>query len=83
MTGKEKKVETRDILYEQIAQDLLGRGEVENVERYKEGLKYEVDGETHIIRVIKKKNEPEAAEMIGSYSVDENSIFSFSPKKSQ
>ena len=83
MTGKEKKVETRDILYEQIAQDLLGRGEVEKVDRYKEGLRYDVDGETHIIRVIKKKNEPETTEIIGSYSVDENSIFSFSTKKSQ
>lgn len=77
--AKEKKIETRDILYEQLAQGILARGEVEQVERFKEGLKTEVDGETHIIRVIKKKNEPE--DLVGVYKVTEDGAFRFVEQK--
>lgn len=81
--AKEKKIETRDILYEQIAQDLLGRGEVEKIERYKEGLRYDIDGEPHIIRVIKKKNEPEEGDLQGEYVVTDEAVFTFNAKKKQ
>lgn len=73
--AKEKKVETRDILYEQLAQDILSRGDQEEVVRYKEGLRVDINGEPHIVRVIKKKDEPKDA--VGTFKVEEDGTFKF------
>ncbi|MFA6711133.1 MAG: hypothetical protein WCS33_00255 [Candidatus Caldatribacteriota bacterium] len=74
--AKEKKVEVRDEVYEQIAADLINRGvDGDKIVRHKEGLRYEVDEDTFIIRVIKKKNEPEDA--VGEYALQEDGSFRY------
>lgn len=72
MAEKVKKPDIREDVYAQVAADLLARGiEGEVVVRYKEGLRLDVDGETFIIRVIKKKVAPKAEEITGNYEVSE------------
>ncbi len=70
--AKEKKVETRDIVYEQLAAAILAQSDEETVSRYKEGLRIDIDDVAHIVRVVKKKEEPKQEELLGGYAVAED-----------
>jgi len=78
--AKEKKVETRDLVYEALAADLLARG-AEKVVRYKEGLRVDQEDEVFIIRAVKKKVEPAEDEKVGEYFVGEDGKFTYKPLK--
>lgn len=70
--AKEKKVEIRDIAYEQVASAIMqDRPEVSVIRKHKEGLELSVNGETVVVRVIKKKAELDAKEFRGEYFHDE------------
>ncbi len=82
MAEKVKKVDTREEVYKQLAADLLARGmEGDVVVRYKEGLRLDIDGEAHIIRVIKKKANPDKADIVGNYEVKEDGTFAYTDTK--
>ncbi len=72
--AKEQKVETRDILYEKLAGSIMEKEGVDKVSRYKEGLRVDIDGEPHIVRVVKKKAEPADDELNGSYLVEDGKL---------
>ena len=70
--AKEKKVEIRDIAYEQVASAIMqDRRNLSKIRRHKEGLELEVNGETVVLRVIKKKAQLDEKEFRGEYFHDE------------
>ena len=79
--AKEKKVETRDILYEKVAASLLSHSDEETIARYKEGLLFEIDGEPHIVKVIKKKEHPKEDGLVGGYAVAEDGKLTYTVYK--
>ncbi len=64
-----EKVEVRDVVYEMLAQLIVEREDFDSIARYKEGLRLEMEGETFIVKVIKKKSEPDKADKRGDYVV--------------
>lgn len=69
--AKEGKVEIRDMAYEQVASAIMqDRREISKIRRHKEGLEIQVNGETVVVRVIKKKAELEESDYRGEYFYD-------------
>ena len=70
--AKEKKVENRELVYEFIASAIMqNSGNIDTIRKHKEGLEYGMNGETFIVRVVKKKTELEEADFRGEYFHDE------------
>ncbi len=68
---KEKKVETRDMVYEAVASALIqDSGELNTIRKHKEGLEFKMNDELFAIRVIKKKGELEKKDFRGEYFHD-------------
>ena len=70
--AKEGKVEIRDMAYEQVASAIMqDRKEINKIRRHKEGLELSINGETVVVRIIKKKAELEESDYRGEYFYDE------------
>lgn len=69
--AKEKKVEVRDLAYEELASAIMqSRANLDTVRRHKEGLELNVNGEIVVVRVIKKKADLDKKEFRGEYFHD-------------
>lgn len=68
--SKEKKVETRDIVYEQVASAIMQDSKLDKIRRHKEGLEFKLNGEMFAVRVIKKKEDLDSKEFKGEYFHD-------------
>ena len=80
----DKKVEVRDVVYQQVAADLLGRlEEGDKILRFKEGLRFDQDDEVLMVRVIKKKAEPDTKDAVGEYFVGENGALTYKTYKAK
>lgn len=76
--GKEKKVETRDLVYDQVASAIMQDSKLSKIRRHKEGLELTVNGEVFAVRVIKKKEALDEKEFRGEYFHDEKAnVFGF------
>jgi hypothetical protein len=69
--AKEKKIDVRDIAYDQVASAIMQDSKLAKIRRHKEGLELTVNGELFAVRVIKKKDELDAKEFRGEYFHDE------------
>ena len=83
--AKVVKNETRDEVYEILAKLLVDDyfHQEGKIMRYKEGLRFDYGEETHIIRVIKKKSEPEKNDIIGQYGENEKGQFHYMDLKEE
>ncbi len=82
MAEKVKKPDIREDVYRDVAADLLARSvEGDVVVSYKEGLRLDIEGETLIIRVIKKKAAPKKEEIVGNYEVNEEGALTYTDTK--
>jgi len=70
-TKKEKKVDTRDIVYDQVASAIMQDSNLQKIRRHKEGLELSVNGELFAVRVIKKKDALTVKDFRGEYFHDE------------
>ncbi len=68
--AKEKKIELRDIAYEQIASAIMQDQNVDVIRKHKEGLEYKVNGEVFAVRVVKKKEALDPKEFRGEFFFD-------------
>lgn len=68
--AKEKKIETRDIVYEQVASAIMQDSNLNKIRKHKEGLELSVNGELFAVRVIKKKEALSEKEFRGEYFHD-------------
>jgi len=70
--AKEKKVEVRDLAYDELASAIIqNRPNLTEIRRHKEGLELNVNGEIVVIRVVKKKADLDESEFRGKYFYDE------------
>ncbi len=68
----EKKIDLRDIGYEELASALMSQREHLNIiKRHKEGLVFDVNGETVVLRMVLKKKELDEKAWRGEYFHDE------------
>lgn len=82
--SKVKKVETRDLVYDQVASAIMQDSKLATLRRHKDGLELKVNHETFAIRVIKKKDELSKKDFRGEYFHDEeNDSFGFKQYKTQ
>ena len=78
---KEKKIEVRDMVYEQVAAALMQDQNLSILRKHKEGLEYRLNGEIFAIRVVKKKEELDEADFRGEFFHDEKAqAFGFRDK---
>jgi len=68
---KEKKVENRDLVYDQVASAIMQDSKLAKIRRHKEGLELIVNGEVFAVRVIKKKESLSEKDFRGEYFHDE------------
>jgi len=80
----EKKVEIRDIAYEQVASAIMQDSQLSVLKRHKEGLVLEVNGEVIVLRAIKKKADLDKNEFRGEYFHDEkDNVFAYREYKAK
>jgi hypothetical protein len=71
MAGKKvKKIDTRDIVYEQLASAIMQDSRLNVIRKHKEGLEYKLNDETFIVRVVKKKTSLAKDDFQGEYFHD-------------
>jgi hypothetical protein len=68
--AKEKKIELRDIAYEQVASAIMQDQNIDLIRKHKDGLEYKLNGEVFAIRIVKKKEALDPKEFRGEFFFD-------------
>ena len=71
--AKEKKVELRDMVYEQVASAIMQDQNIDVIRKHKEGLEYTLNGEVFAFRVVKNKEALAEADFKGEFFFDASS----------
>lgn len=72
--AKEKKVDLRETVYDQVASAIMQDSKLSKIRRHKEGLELKVNDEVFAVRVIKKKESLSEKDFRGEYFHDEQDM---------